>query len=58
MKALIVDTNSQRVAYHQCRSWSECYEWAESFIGWNGLERLSSHKANGQLITWVKTNVQ
>ena len=55
MRALIVDCQSQRLAHHQCHSWAECYEWADSYIGFHGLERLSSHRANGQLIYWVKS---
>jgi len=54
MQAIIVDTNAKRIGQHQCRSWSECFEWSDMFIGFNGLTRLRSHQANGQLITWVE----
>lgn len=56
MKTLIVGSDSQRIAFNQCHSWAECYEWAEQYCGWFGLKRLSSHRANGQLIVWVEVN--
>jgi hypothetical protein len=56
MTALIVTTDAKRIGQHQCQSWTECQEWSSMFIGYNGLKRLRSHKANGQLITWVEPN--
>jgi hypothetical protein len=54
MTAVIADTNSKRIAEHHCPTWAECYEWAEQYIQWHGLVRMSHHVGNGVLTTWVK----
>lgn len=54
MTAVICNTNSKRLAEHDCPTWEECYAWAEQYIQTNDLVRMSHHVGNGVLTTWVK----
>ena len=54
MKAKIVSKEAKILAYESFQTWIECYEWAESYIGWHGFKRLTSHRANGEVNFWVE----
>jgi len=54
MKAKIVSKEAKILAYERFQTWIECYEWAESYIGWHGFKRLTSHRANGEVNFWVE----